>query len=330
MTEPRIRFYLFYGDDDFAIEHAVKDLEARIGDPASASMNITHFEAGAVSLNDIRQVSFSFPFLTDRRLVFVHHSERLPQGKEAVQEITTLLDDLPETTALVFLHMLDLSRQSSLERFLNRSAWIAWIDSHPNAGFAKQYIRPKGAQFARWIQQYAHSGAGEIEWEAAQLLADMIGEDSQLASLEMDKLLAYTNGERAITSDDVERLTPYHGQSDVFALVDAIGNRQGADASKHLHRMLEDRDSMFAFAMIARQFRLLTQIRESMELGLNPAEASGMAPFLVKRLTPQAKRFSLKELESIMRQLLDIDVASKTGRLSLDTALYELTAALTG
>jgi len=330
MAEKKVGFYLLYGDDDFAIEQAVKEMAARVGDKAIASMNISHFDASAVSIDEIRQVSLSFPFLTERRLVFVHHSERLPRGKEAEQEILGLLDELPGTTALVFLHILDLSRTSSLDKFRQRSPLIAWIESHPETGFAKPYIRPHGAQFAHWIQQYAQSADGQIEWEAAQVLADMIGEDPQFASLEMDKLLTYTNGERPITTADVERLTPYHGQSDVFALVDAIGNRQGFDASKHLHRILEERDSMFAFAMIVRQFRLLTQIRESMELGLNPASSTRIAPFLVKRLTPQAKKFTLRELESIIHQMLDIDLASKSGRVDLDTALYELTAALTG
>jgi len=329
MTNHKPNFYLFYGDDAFAIEEAEETMRSRLGDASISSMNISTFDADSVNLNTLQQVCLSMPFLSERRLIFLNRVEKLPHGKEAREAVLRLIEELPPTSALVFTEILDLSRRGALSRYQERSSWLAWVGANPERGYSRIFIRPRGAQFTRWMVDYCISCGGEIEMEAAQLLASMVSEDAQLASLEMDKLISYVGRKRAITAGDVEMLTPYHGQSDVFAMVDAIGNRQGKEASQRLHRMLEDRDSLFAFSMILRQFRLLTQIRECLDQGLNPSQCMKESSFVLNRLSAQARRFSMDDLEKIIHQLLEIDLNSKSGRGDLDTALYALTAVLT-
>ncbi|MBN2554934.1 MAG: DNA polymerase III subunit delta [Anaerolineales bacterium] len=329
MNNRKPNFYLFYGDDAFAIEEAEETMQSRLGNASISSMNISTFEADSADLNVLQQVCLSMPFLSDRRLIFLHRVEKLAQNREAREALLRVIDDLPPSSALVFTEILDLSKKDALSKYQKRSSWLAWIGANPERGYSRMYLRPRGAQFARWMVKYCISAGGEIGMEAAQLLASMVSEDTQLASLEMDKLIAYTGGKRAINTIDVEMLTPYHGQSDVFAMVDAIGNRQGKEASQRLHRMLEDRDSLFAFSMILRQFRLLTQIRECLDQGLNPSQCMKESQFVLNRLSPQARKFTLDELEKIIHQLLEIDLNSKSGRGDLDTALYTLTAVLT-
>ena len=70
------KFYLLHGDDDIAIEEAVKQLRAGMGEGPNAEMNISDYQGEEVSvpkvLNDVR----SFPFLADHSGVPTHGTDR--------------------------------------------------------------------------------------------------------------------------------------------------------------------------------------------------------------------------------------------------------------
>ena len=169
---------------------------------------------------------------------------------------------------------------------------------------------------------------GEIEPAAAHLLAESVAEDLFLANQELTKLLDYVDRKRPIEINDVERLTPFHGQSDVFAMVDALGQRRGQEALQRLRQLLEDKDPKYAFAMIVRQFRLLLRAREALDLGLNTQQVLRVHPFVVNKVSAQAGNFSLADLERIYHKLLAIDLATKTGQASVEVELDSLIATL--
>ena len=63
--------YVLHGDDEFAIADFISGMEAKLGDPAAASMNITRLEGQATSMDALVSITHAMPFLTDRRLVIL-------------------------------------------------------------------------------------------------------------------------------------------------------------------------------------------------------------------------------------------------------------------
>jgi len=78
---------------------------------------------------------------------------------------------------------------------------------------------------------------------------------------------------------------------------------------------VEGDSAEFVFLMIARQIRILIQIKEN-----NPPK---MAPFMLNKLNKQAKEFSLNKLLDLHQKLYLIDQKQKqsTGLLSLESEL---------
>ena len=141
------------------------------------------------------------------------------------------------------------------------------------------------------------------------------------------------NFERPVEDDDVIRLTSQDRQGDIFALVDAIGSRDGQEALKMLHLLLQDDDPQQIFGMVVRQFRLLVQAREVLAQGgveADVVQALKIHPFVGHKITLQAQRFSLSALEAIYQSLVQIDVGGKTGGMPVDLALDVLIAKLAG
>lgn len=322
--------YLFYGDDELAIHEAVASIRAKLGDPATADLNTTRFDVKSHDLGAIAEACGSSPFLAPRRVVIVEEAGRLARSAESRQQLENMLVGLPTSTALVLLDPIDLSRRSSLGQYQKRSFIYQWTQTHPGLSFVQLFGRKRGQAFVRWLVQRAHEHDAVIENDAAQRLATYVGDDPHMADQELRKLADYVDLSRPITSADVEALTPLISQSDVFAMVDSLGNRQGRQALAHLHKLLADEDPMFAFAMIVRQFRLIIQAREALDAGLNPREVIDTHAFVVDKVAAQARNFSMPQLESIYRRLSQIDFEAKRGGPDLAVAMDAFVGTIAG
>ena len=136
----------------------------------------------------------------------------------------------------------------------------------------------------------------------------------------------------AVADADVVLLTAQEQEGNIFELVDAIGERQGRNALAQLQILLEHSDALEISGMITRQFRLLLQAREILDEGKGESqvrEELNLHPYVAQKLTSQARRFSITQLEAIYRRLLQIDLDIKSGGMPGDVAYEVLIAELT-
>jgi DNA polymerase-3 subunit delta len=316
MAAPPPTVYLLHGDDDLAAGEFLARLIDKLGDPTTAQLNRLQVSGDQADLTEIVAACHAAPFLAPRRLVIVS-----PLGKLGTPfaRLEKLLENLPPTTGLVLIEHKPLPKGSAL---------LAWAESHPQQAFVRSFDPPRGAALARWITQRAQQLGGEMEPSAAALLAESVAGDPRTAAQETAKLLDYVDRKRAVNSNDVEALTPVRGQSDIFAMVDALGHRNGRQAMLHLHHLLDSEEPRYIFSMVIRQFRLLLLAREALDAGQSPRQALPLPPFVADKVAGQAVHFPLPRLEAIYHDLLETDIASKRGRADLDVALDTLVATL--
>jgi DNA polymerase-3 subunit delta len=310
-------------------------LEGKLGDPATASMNTSRLDGASFNLDQLPSIANAMPFLATRRLVILTQpTARLNNAPAAQKKFTDLLDKIPPTTALVLVENRLLTGDKDRER--GKFHWLEhWALEHKDKTFVRLFRLPKGAEMNKRIRESAKKAGGQITPEAAELLASLVDNDPRLAEQEIEKLLAYVNYQRPIEFDDVEAVTADTAQGDIFALVDALGGRDGPRAMAMLQRLLEYQDYFKIFPMIVRQFRLLIQARESLDSGKQKAEIQHelrLHPYVAEKLLGQARHFALPELELVYRRLLEIDEAVKTSqmpdRLALETFVSALTTPL--
>jgi DNA polymerase-3 subunit delta len=315
------------------------DFVARLGAPDMAAMNTTRLEGGSATLNDLRAAALAMPFLTERRLVIVEaalapFSGRGKQGDRQV--FLALLESLPQTTALVLVapDSRKYRRGSYQWEKLNEKHWlVTWVSKHPDRAMILDCALPTDAEMVQWTRAKAVELGGEFSPIAASTLVDYVGNNTQRAAQEINKLLTYVGFQRPVDDDDVRRLTAQEQQADIFDMVDAIGGRDGETALKTLHILLEESDVLPLFGMIVRQFRLLLQAREILEAHGSQddiARTLKQHPYVAQKIAGQAKRFDLPTLESIYHQLLKMDVDGKTGGMDVGLALDVLIARLAG
>ncbi len=305
---------LLHGNDEFAIATRLAALQARL-DAATADMNFSRMDGRALDLEALHAALNAIPFLASRRLLILDHPSSQPKDR-----LLELLEHCPPTTEVVLVETAILKPDHWLMRWAQKSNVTV-----------EACILPRRWEMPRWIEAEAKRQGGQIETAAAMRLAEMVGEDTRQAAQEITKLLTYVDWQRPVTLTDVERLAVTTAHSNVFEFVDALAGGHGRQAQRILHRLLEEEDLLAVWGMILRQFRLLLLTREILEGGGGPPQVQNellLHEFVAQKMTAQARRFSLTELESIYRNLLAIDEDAKTGQVPLEVALDALVARL--
>lgn len=330
MAENPPPVYIFHGEDEFSIAQAIESLKSNLGNSETATLDICQLDGRSDSVGELEAAAFTLPFLAKRRVVVYLHPLVNLSTKELQMKFQETLGKIPATTALVVIIDKVLTPKKSREN--NDFHWLeTWANENPEIVYIRRFESQKGGAMTAWIQERAKSSGGSFEGEAAQLLATQVGEDKRLADNEIQKLLAYVNYGRQVDRDDVIYLTPSAGETSVFTMVDALGNRNGRQASKLLHQLLDRFEPEYIFYMVVRQFRLLLQAKDVIESGGNSetiAKKLRVQKFVAKKLFNQSRGFSLEELEDIYHKLLDIDEAIKTSLIDTSLALDTLIASL--
>lgn len=331
MAETPPIVYILHGEDEYAISQQVKELETHLGDPANAALNTTRIEGGAFRLDDLISVTSAMPFLARRRLVILNKVlgkvDQSPAGRKKFLE---MLEKIPPTTALVVVE--DHTLKSSKEGKKDDPHWLeAWAKKEPQRAFVRQFPLPKGSEWNKRIQERARVAGGQFSVRAAELLYVLVDGDLRLADQEVQKLIAYVNYSRPVDVDDVQAVTADVGQGDIFALVDAMGSRDGKKALQMLNRLLEYQDYLSIFGMVVRQFRLMIQTRAILDEGGGKQDIWPRvikSSFLADKLIAQARRFSMDDLKQIYHKLLNIDEAHKTSQTPGELGLEILVTSL--
>ncbi|OPY57943.1 MAG: DNA polymerase III subunit delta [Pelotomaculum sp. PtaU1.Bin035] len=161
--------------------------------------------------------------------------------------------------------------------------------------------------------------------EAVDAFLESAGPSLQKLVMELDKLFNFTVGCEVITLADVLQSCPPKMEENIFAIVDALGNKRCGEALAGVRDMLAAKEPpLRILSMISRQFRLLLQARELMGRGCTAREIQGrlnVHPYVCQKITAQCDNFDYDRLVDAIGSLLELDVSVKTGRQEFYPAL---------
>jgi DNA polymerase III delta subunit len=197
-----------------------------------------------------------------------------------------------------------------------------------------------GARLEAWLVERATELGSSLEPAAARLLADRVGANvresdvdrrrrSELADAELAKLALYRPG-AVITRADVDALVDETIPGSTWAFLDAVGTRNGASASALAERLLAEATPMpVLVSQLHRRIRDLLLVREHLDAGSRPPQIVKelkLQPFRAQKLSEQARRWSLEDLESAVEGLLALDLRSKG--IALDGTTLQMSPAI--
>ena len=328
-------FYILYGQDDFSLNQALREIKTELGDPEMLSLNTSDLNAAQIIFPELRTTCDVIPFLSPYRLVIVNGllgKYEKKQGKSRSgkgtaksssklgewDDLASYVKQMPDTTILVLVDG-EIKGQNSL---LKKLAPLAEVRAFP--------LR-RGNNLWNWIEQRVEAEDGNITPEAVSLLAELIGGDLWTMNNEIQKLVLYCQ-ERAVSEDDVRQMVGYAQETSIFPLVDAIAEGKTELAQRVLYHLYQEGASpIYILTMITRQYRLIAQVKD-LKPGLPYQQIQDRlglkSSYSLDKVLVQAKRYTFDSVKQAYSKLLETDLAIKTGRCNDKLAIELLIAEL--
>ncbi len=302
--------FFLYGDDTFRSRAKKRELIDGFKEKRDATgMNVAALDCQKDKEERIFEELVASPFLAEKRLLVIENL--LSNKKTKLQKLFLEILEagkIPETTILVLWE--------EGKKFTGEAGKLFAILEKEK--YAQEFASLTGKDLGKWISTEIKIRGGHIDDQAVNFIVNNAEDSWYIYSL-IGQIVSYAAGE-VITEKEVKVFLREVADDNIFNLVDALV----AKNSKKVFAMIEEQyrngeDAQYIFAMILRQFKILLQLSDILSRGTRErdeilAKQLGLHPFVLKKSLPLVQKYSLFELKTIYRELLDIDIKTKTGQ----------------
>lgn len=312
--------YILAGEEVFLVRQIRGRLTDSLVTPGSEMMDSVTFNGdGKPASLDAEKLAAEIatpPFLSEHKVITLINTGLFTLTKAGEESLSDILTRaflaIPDRCHLIFMEE-SAKATSGLMKKMRKAGALA----------VKLELQTEG-ELQKWVSGLCHREGLRITREAADSLilrcgrsmSDIFGE---LATVFL--YCAYT-GKKEISLSDIDFLCREDLTGKIFDLTDAIAAGRADRALERLGILLARREApLYIQTMLARQTRDLLAARE---LGTSDRiMASGLtaSSFFAGKLAQQARRFSIRKLESMLESCFQADMAVKTGRLDGEDAL---------
>lgn len=314
MRYAEVMIRVICGDDEFAVSNA---LEARLGAIATPDLreaNVTTFDSQGTMLAEVIDTARAVPFMTDRRAIVVKNmlaplEDRNKKVRGDWSNLGSVIakDGIGIPNELIFVDYAPLRLTSPN---LKPLAAVAEVE---------RYALPKRAELDRWIRERAAFNGLTLSGRGMARFTALAGDNTRRIDSELRKLALYADG-RPLDERDVELMVPDAHQEVIFKVVDAIVDRKAGDALSGVSSLIQNGETVEGILfLLSRQLRTLVMASEMMMRGVPRQEISDRLNlrfgWLLDKTVRQANRSGYQRLLNMHRSVLEVDFATKTGRM---------------
>ena len=218
------------------------------------------------------------------------------------------MTELPETSYFIFAE----------EDVDKRGKMYKQVKKH---GSVVEFKRQTDAVLMQWILGTLKKENKKITRSVMELFLSKTGNDMELITQELEKLLCYTMEKDIIEAEDVEAICANQISGKIFDMVEAIGRKESKRALDLYYDllMLKAEPAMRILFLVTRHFQILMQLSDMMGGGFDYKSMAlkvGVPEFAVRKYAGQARAFEGKRLEQIVRECVQTEENIKTGQMA--------------
>lgn len=319
-----------YGEDSFRSSRKVAEIKNKflLSDKSGSGLSVFDSEEEKEPAGKIVNTLNTANIFASKRLVICKdliYKGSIDEQKKILDFLKKrkLNDDKEEV--VVFWEGTSPKKNNALYKFLQSSL---------SGAKSQNFEKLTGIKLEVWALKTMReiNGEAKISKSALAKLIVYCGEDNFLLFSEIQKLLAYADGEM-IDEKSVDLLVRSNLNNNIFLTVDALGGNNKKEALRLIHEHLEKgEDGFYLLSMFFYQFRNMLKVADIFERGIHLeyeiARTTKLHPFVVKKTLSQMRNFSLQKLKNIFQKLSELDMQAKTGKIEIKLALDKFVAEL--
>ena len=303
--------FFFHGEEDFSREEAVGSVVAAYLDPGTRDFNFDQLRGAEVSADELASLTATPPMMAEHRVVVVRDAQGLsPKAREVVEAVAAAP---PGGLVLILSAVIPAASKAKFYDELKKravSAEFAPLDSNDAPG---------------WMMDSASEVHGvELDAEAARAVVAAVGADLGMLRSELAKLVAYAVDRKRITLDDVRAVGGSIPRQDRWAWFDLVAERKFREALASLPTLLEAGENAVGLVIGIGGQLLKVGIVCAGGQGALERELKPFQRWMARRIVPQARRWTLPEVDAALCELLRTDRLLKSASLTDRQAMEEL------
>ena len=293
------------GQETFLKLQAINEITERVLGGMDRGLALSEHDGQSARLADVLDDLRTLPFLSERRLVLLRDADDFIS--EYRSQLETYLEH-PTPTGVLLMECRSFPATTRLYKRVKAVGEV--IKCEP----------VKAREVPAWLMEQSRKTYGvQLDQRAVALLGELIGTDLGRLDSELQKLALYVGERKRIEAADVETLVGFHKEEKVWGIISAIAASDQAGALRIWEEVWQtDRAAPGrAVAGIAYTVRRLLAAHQAQQKGISLGQLAGILYTDSQTARTLLAAFSVQQAEDMLCQLLDIDVAAKTGQGSV-------------
>jgi len=320
--------YIFYGEEKYLIEYVLKLFKEKIVDSTYADFNYIFLDGGDVSIDDVIGSLETLPLFSEKKIVVINDCCYFQKSKSGIsaydeEKLINYFKNPSENTIAIFISNGNSDKRKKLYKEFSKT------------GKSIYFGKFSDIEFFKWISKKFKVAEKEIDKNTIMHLIENVGylgKNSTVNLFDVDgeicKLISYCSNKDVIKIRDVDSIIKKSFESNIFELLDEIGNKNSAKAMKITHTLLESGEAeLKIIAMISRQFRIIYKTKVFDEEGYTASTTAtklGIPSFVARKNGAIAKRMDYRQIGESIGECIKYERYIKTGVMSADVALETL------
>lgn len=300
---------VYFGEDTFYIKNKIKQSISALG---LDEFNVTHYDLEEQRLEDALADASTIPFMRDDKMVVLHNAYFLSPKKNTLDhnlEPFKRYLEHPVTHTHLVLTVPGETLDKRLEIVKKLKDHAEFIEAK------KQSAEDLGAWMKR---QFAKAGLS-IDHDAYLELLKRVGHHTEVAYLEVRKLLLYAQDMSRISLSTIQHVITRNLEDDVFEILNGMlrGDKKAALRTYH-DLVTHSEDPLRILSLIIAKYREINTTQKLLQSGASQEEVqhhfnvkSGRAYFMLQN----AREVEAHRVEAHLKRLEEYDYQIKTGYL---------------
>ena len=312
--------YLFYGEETYLLENAVKKIKKIFGD---LILGINYIQINETNVNglisDIETPAFGY----DKKLIIVKNSNILKKEKKSNTKSNT---DLQKKISEYIKENIKTIDQTTVLIFIEEELIKCDLtNTIQELGEVCNFERLKPIELKKRLKTICNMYQVNIDENTLQYFIETCGTNMQVLINEIRKLIEYEGKNGTIKKEDIDKLSIKELESRIFDLTDNLGKRDITKVLEMLKELLYNKEPIQKILVtLYGHFKKIYLTKLAIEYNKNIVEALKLKPnqtFLANKYRQQVEYFSKKHLRKILQELIDLDYNYKQGNIDINVGL---------
>lgn len=323
----------FYGENDFKISQKIKELKEKfIKEVDQSGQNIFNFDGEKIKIEEILNQIGSGSLFCHKKMIIISNLIKNKQKNVYKNLLGYLEKNKVNNSTDIFIFIEKNIRNKSGKNLVKISSdkesplnkeekeFFSFLNRQK---YAQEFKKFTQSELLDFIKKEFLNYDLKIDNKEAQLLLAITGSDSWNLFTEIKKIALFKlsqHPDNKINQEDIKKISSGIFTENIFSFTDAISTRNTNQALKILEEQyLAGSDPDYILSMLLRQFKILLQIRELLDLNYNSQKiitSLKLHPFIVNKGINQAKNFEIKLIKKIINNLIEIENQNRKGQIN--------------